>query len=133
MFRWILVAMIAICPLATYAVSGYTEVTTDQLKDLIAKTPNLIIVDARTAEHDNGQRIENALVIPYNSEEAAIKALLPKKDAPIVVYCWSKRCPMAGYMVDRLVALGYTHLYKYPEGLSIWIDEMGPINTVEKQ
>ncbi len=132
MFKWLFFTLLAICPFCVQAATGYSDVNTDQLKQLITTMPNLIIVDARTPEHDNGQRIEGAIVLPYTSEDATVKAILPKKDAPIVVYCWSATCPISQRMVDRLVALGYTKLYKYPDGLSVWIDEMGPIETVEK-
>ncbi len=131
MLKWIIFTFIAVFPLTIQAATGYSEVNTTQLKQLISTTPGLTIVDARTPEHDNGQRIEGAIFLPYTSEEKIIKTALPKKDAPIVVYCWSVRCPMSQYMVDRLVSLGYTKLYKYPDGLSVWIDEMGPITTIE--
>ncbi len=48
----------------------------------------------------------------HDSAEKTITNLLPKKDPPIVVYCWSVRCPMAGYMLDRLVKMGYNKLYR---------------------
>lgn len=132
MWKWALLLAMAFCPFTMQAAQGYTDVNTEQLKQLIATTPDLIIVDARTPEHDNGQRIEGAIVLPYTAAEATIQAILPKKDAPIAVYCWSATCPLSQKMVDRLVALGYSKLYKYPEGLSVWIDDMGPIDTVEK-
>ena len=132
MLRWIFLTLMGLCPFTIDAASGYTEVNTNQLKELIANTPDLLIVDARTPEHDNGQRIEHAIMIPHNSAEKTITNLLPKKDSPIVVYCWSVRCPMAGYMLDRLVKMGYNKLYKYPEGLSVWIEEMGPIDTIDQ-
>lgn len=132
MFKWISLVVIALCPFTAQAASSYAEVNTNQLKQLIATVPNLVIVDARTPAYDNGQRIENAIILPYNSAEQAIGVILPKKDAPIVVYCWSASCPMSQHMIDRLVTMGYSNLYKYPEGLSVWINERGPINTVKK-
>ncbi len=99
------------------------EIHTRELKNLMDSNGNLIILDARTAQVDDKTRIPHAKSLPYDSSEKDIAAMLPKKDAMIVVYCANEHCPMSKFLVDRLVKMGYTSVYRYPEGLQVWVEK----------
>lgn len=109
--------------------SNYKVIDTNQLVDLKKKIPNLMIVDSRTKQYDDGKRIPGAIYLPADASEAEISAALPKKDQPIVIYCWSEQCPASTWLVDHLIKMGYTNLYKYSEGLYIWINQGLPIEA----
>lgn len=106
----------------------YHEVTTAELKSWIDGKKKLIILDARTKEYDDGNRIPGALFFPYNASNDEIKAKLPAKDADIVIYCTSTACPASKYLADKLVSMGYTHIYKYPEGIQAWMKAGYPVD-----
>lgn len=100
--------------------SGYREIQTNELQDLLKKNPSITIVDARLPKHDDGNRIPGAKFIPYDTFEDTIQATLPNKEETIIVYCASIRCPVSKYMSERLVSLGYQNVVRYPEGLEGW-------------
>ncbi len=35
--------------------------------------------------------------------------------------------PASRHLVDRLIGMGYTNLYEYPEGLQVWLEKGLPI------
>lgn len=105
---------------AEQAPQGYKEIHTKELKDLLRTNSAVVVIDARSKEYDDGQRIGNAKALPYDSKDEEIKKVIPNKDATIVVYCVSQACPVSKYLAERLVKLGYKNVLKYPEGLEGW-------------
>jgi rhodanese-related sulfurtransferase len=110
---------------------GYKDIHTKDVMDLLKSNPSLIIVDARTAEYDDGHRIGKAKFIPYDTREEVIAVALPEKNAAIVVYCTSAECPLSKYLAQRLVEMGYTNVSRYVEGLQEWETGNNPINKVK--
>jgi rhodanese-related sulfurtransferase len=110
---------------AKNASNHYHVLDTDQVKDVLYSEKAVVLVDARTKEYDDGVRLPGAILLPHNSSVEDIKAALPALDASIIVYCSSKKCPASGKLVDRLVALGYTSIWKYADGLEAWIKSGG--------
>ena len=49
-------------------------------------------------------------------------ALLPDKDAAIVVYCANEPCPNSGIATHVLRKLGYTDVRDYAEGKADWVE-----------
>lgn len=113
--------------------SGYKMLDTQQLVDAKKNIPDLILVDSRTKQYDDGKRIKGAIYLPADAEDAEIQKALPKRNQPIAIYCWSTACPASTWLVDRLVKMGYTNLYKYPDGLVIWIEKGLPIDAVSNK
>lgn len=105
----------------------FHDITTENLKRLLEKNQNVILVDARDRNADEGTRLPNAISLPYESSTTEIKRALPSKEATIVVYCASGNCPAAQNLVDQLLKLGYTHVYKYPAGLKGWLNAGYPL------
>ncbi len=100
----------------------YKEITTQELQEMLKnKQSPLVILDARSSEYDDGQRIPGAILMPSDSTPKQLAAVIPSKDTPVVVYCSNLRCPASKYLAESLVQLGYTNVMKYPEGINGWV------------
>lgn len=106
---------------------AYHTIHTKELKNWIDSGKPIQIVDARPKKYDKGEVIIGAKFLPFDSTEAKITATLPDKDAVIVVYCASIKCPASSNLAQKLVSMGYTHIYKYPEGIAEWMDKDYPL------
>lgn len=97
------------------------------IKTWLDLNKSMVIFDARTKEYDDGKRLPGAKLVPYTSSEEEIQKLVPSKDTPIIVYCSNAHCPASKLLADRLLDMGYTKIYKYPDGLADWIKRGYPI------
>jgi len=101
----------------------YEEVTTKELKSMVDSKQAITIVDARTKDHDDKNRIPGAISLPFNASDSDIASALPSKEKTIVVYCTNKKCPASTFLAERLATLGYKHVYRYSEGVNAWIKQ----------
>ena len=60
----------------------------------------------------------------YNKE---ITKALPSKQAMIVVYCGSAKCPLSGQLAAKLSELGYENIVEYRPGIKGWKEAGGAI------
>ncbi len=100
---------------------AYKEIHADQLKGWFDQGKTFVVVDARGDAYFDGNLLPNAKRLTSEASDAEIQAMLPNKDAIIVVYCSNVQCPAGGWLADRLVKMGYTNVYKYPEGIDDWM------------
>ncbi|MBA3722651.1 MAG: rhodanese-like domain-containing protein [Parachlamydiaceae bacterium] len=112
-------------------IEGYKEIHTKDLSSLLRSNPAVVVVDARTAQYDDGKRIPGAKFIPYDTKDEIILSSLTDKGATIVVYCTSSECPLSKYLAERLVKLGYKNVWKYPDGLQDWESTNNPVEKVK--
>jgi len=123
MRAWILAPyFLMAAPIAAQAVS---VVHTNTLKAWIDQGKEMTILDAR-GNYDP-KMIPGAKWVPYDAPEDEIGAAAPIKTRTVVIYCWSESCPASAHLADRMVSLGYTHVYEYPEGLQDWIQKGYPV------
>lgn len=87
---------------------GYQKITPAVVKERLDKGEKLIIVDVRTKEEYDSGHIAKSLLIPYDEIETRASALLPNKNAAIIVYCRSGR--RSEIAAKSLVKLGYTNV-----------------------
>ncbi|MBA2368159.1 MAG: rhodanese-like domain-containing protein [Candidatus Protochlamydia sp.] len=114
----------------TDARPSYKEVNTLELKKMIESHPSLVIIDARPSKRF-ATHIPDAKSLPYDSADALINSTLPDKNAPIVVYCISKECPVSGTLAEKLVHRGYSNVFKYPDGIAGWEDSGNQVETIK--
>lgn len=93
--------------------SAYTKISPQQSKFIMDNDAyDCIIIDVRSLEEYTSGHIQNAVSLPnelIQAESPQINAILPDKEQAVLVYCRSgKRSKQAS---DKLVALGYTHIY----------------------
>lgn len=95
--------------------------------ELMADTEPFVLIDVRTAQEFNQQRIPGARLLPYTEISAdSAAALIPAKDSRILLYCRSGR--RSAIAASALRDLGYTRVYDFG-GIGDWRGETvsGPL------
>lgn len=107
---------------------GYKEIHTEELKKIIDSKKPVVILDAR--KKITVGVIPGAKHLAYDADAKVIERTLGSipKDSMIVVYCARLECPLSKYLAESLVSIGYTHVYKYPEGIEEWMKT----NSIDK-
>jgi rhodanese-related sulfurtransferase len=103
------------------------KLTLDQLRQRIDANPNIVLVEALPEQYYRHSHLPGAINIPHDAVDALAPALLPNKDAEIVVYCASGPCQNSGIAANHLLELGYTHVADYHEGKAEWVEAGLPI------
>lgn len=111
---------------------AYKNIDAKELKSWIDSGKKIELIDARPKKFESDNVIVGARFLAYDSDEKAIAKSLPNKDAIIVTYCASEKCPASKYLSEQLVKLGYTHVYKYPGGIADWIEHSYPTGKAKK-
>ncbi|KAK2849047.1 hypothetical protein Q5P01_008881 [Channa striata] len=101
-----------------------------ELKALVGKSKDLVLVDVRTKEEVDKGRIPGSVNIPLDTVDAALSlepekfkakygATKPALDAPeLVFYCQMGR--RGGMATDKAVKLGYVNARNYAGAYSEW-------------
>lgn len=102
--------LVLILGLSACSTSSVTKISASKAKTMI-DDGGVIIVDVRTqAEYDEGH-IANAILIPNETIGSTQPALLPDKDAVILIYCRSGN--RSAQAAAKLKDLGYTKIYDF--------------------
>lgn len=89
---------------------AYHKITAEEAKKMIDEG-GVTVVDVRTAEEYSEKHIPGAVLVPVESIGEAPPEALPDKDAVLLVHCRTGiRSKQAS---DKLVELGYTHIYDF--------------------
>lgn len=96
--------------------SQYTNISVAELQQMLENKDFLMVNVHIPFEGDLPQ---TDLSIPYDQIDQHLDQL-PDKDAKIVLYCRSDR--MSHIAAQRLVELGYTHIYNLVGGFNAWKD-----------
>lgn len=94
----------------------YQTLTIDTFADILANNPEdytILNVHIPYAGEIEGTNVN----VPYNDIEA-LTAVLPDKDAPIILYCRSGN--MSEQASHALLELGYTQVWDVPGGMNAW-------------
>ena len=90
-----------------------------------------IVVEALPAPYYEDAHLPGARNLPHDSDEATIAAVLPDRDATVVVYCSNLACQNSTMLSRRLAQLGYTDVRDYEAGKEDWITAGLPVESVE--
>ena len=97
--------------------SGAERITAQEAKARMEKNPQAIVLDVRTEAEYKGGHIKGAVLLPLDRLEAEALAVLPNKEAEILIYCRSgRRSADAG---EILGALGYKNIADFG-GILLW-------------
>ncbi|GAA5185500.1 hypothetical protein GCM10025771_41480 [Niveibacterium umoris] len=77
----------------------------------IALAVSPVVIDVRTPEEFATGHVEGALNLPHDQVATKITALVPSKDAPVVLYCRSGR--RADIALKTMREMGYTKVENY--------------------
>ncbi|MEA2986159.1 MAG: hypothetical protein QOD94_2413 [Alphaproteobacteria bacterium] len=134
--RCFLIAAAALLGLAVAAVAqdapldipGATTVNAKQIFDLVAKTPNIVILDNRKEDDYAAGRIEGAIrLIDTDVNAESLAKHIKSKDTPVLLYCNGVKCGRAAKAAEKAVQLGYTKIYYYALGMDEWNAERLPL------
>ncbi|MCB9593976.1 MAG: c-type cytochrome [Sandaracinaceae bacterium] len=107
-------------------------VSAAQVRDALAASSRIVLLDARPTSDWLIERIPGALPVPYYAIDPIV-ARLPRDGTWIVAYCG---CPHAasGEVVDHLREAGFEHAVVLDEGVYHWIEagyptESGPLDA----
>ena len=107
------------------------ELNTSALKVLLRAEVPLLVLDARSAEFDDGRRIPGAKQLSPKAAEEEAAALIKSKDQLIVTYCNNPKCPASRNLFKRLKEFGYKNVIEYPYGIQGWVKAGNKYEMVE--
>lgn len=96
---------------------SYQQITQEDAKEMM-NTQSVIILDVREQDEYDSGHIPGAVLLPVGEIAAdTAAALIPEKDAAVLVYCRSgNRSKTAS---SALARLGYTNIYEFG-GINTW-------------
>lgn len=79
-----------------------------------------VLVEALPRDYYDREHLPGAINIPHDQVDELAPALLPDKDAAVIVYCANGPCANSGIAAGRLTDLGYTNVADYHLGKEDW-------------
>ena len=119
--------------LLAQAKAEINNIDTAQLKAILKKAPDTLLVDVRTNReiYAMGGTIRSGknVVIPRGWLELRIGEWALKKDTPIIVYCGTnQRSPLAA---KTLMKMGYSNVKNYADGAIKWLKANQPTDAYD--
>jgi rhodanese-related sulfurtransferase len=112
----------------------WSEITVDELNDLINSNEPPLVIDLRSSQEFNGSdgHISNAKHIPIRELKSNVEDLQMFKEKTIVTYCPGGGLSLIA--VDLLVEADFQNVKSLHGGLDLWIEKGYPTTTeVEKK
>ena len=100
-----------------YEYNAPKRISPSRAREIMQSNPDAIILDVRTQQEFDNERIPGAILLPDFAVEDLAAEVLPDKDAVILVYCRAGR--RSQNASNALVALGYTNVYDFG-GIDSW-------------
>jgi thiosulfate/3-mercaptopyruvate sulfurtransferase len=117
--------------------SGFNLITTSELKKSLDEGKKITIISTLPAEEDkNFGTLPGSLSAPLPKTEKELtpadkdnllKVAGDDKEKEIVVYCGFVACRRSTIGAKILVDAGYKNVYKYPGGITAWIEAGYPV------
>ena len=102
----------------------YKEVTAAELKAMLDKKQEVVIIDARDKKTFDKGHLEGAVnLTPSEINEASLAKVAKSKDTTIAFYCGSTECAASSKAAKEASELGYKNLVKVPGGYAEWTKE----------
>ena len=105
-------------------------ITREDLYDRITGGDPVVVVEALGAAYYADAHLPGAINLPPGQVDRFAEALLPDRDAEIVVYC-SGTCSSAEVVASRLEALGYSAVSVYAGGKEDWVEAGLPLERTD--
>ncbi len=104
-------------------------ITREQIKHKIDSDEPITIIEALPEKYFVAEHLPGALNIPHDQIRERAPAMLPDKDALIVVYCASTECQNSRIAASTLQQLGYKNVREYVEGKQHWLEACFPVES----
>lgn len=103
-----------------------TRITRQDLRTRMRTGQPTVVVEALGAAYYADAHLPGAINIPPGQVDRLAPALLPTRDATVVVYC-SGSCSSADSVARRLEELGYSDVAVYAGGKEDWVEHGLPV------
>ncbi len=125
--RVLLIALAAAIAIAGCSASDATleTVSPEAAAEVIANTPDVVVLDIRTPEEYAEGFIEGAANVDFYRSDFAAQLDMLDKDAPYVVYCRSDN--RSGQAMEVFADLGFTNVTEIDGGIVNWYESGLPI------
>lgn len=107
--------------------SEYRRIHRDDIRAHLAAGTPMQIVETLPEKYYKKAHLPGAVNLPHDQVRERAAALLPDKEAFIVVYCASTPCENSRIAAETLASLGYANVAEYVEGKQDWIDAGLPV------
>jgi rhodanese-related sulfurtransferase len=97
-------------------------ITREEIKALLDEDGPVTIVEALPEKYFKHSHLPGAINIPHDQVGALAPAMLPNKEALIVVYCANTACQNSTIAARELTAMGYSNVREYVEGKQDWVE-----------
>lgn len=116
-------------PVAPESIPGASRVTAEELVELIASTPDVVIIDARRHEEFAKGHIEGAIVmLDTDMTQEKLASKVKSKETPVVFYCNGERCARSTNATRKAVSWGYRRVHWFRGGWQEWHNKGLPIS-----
>lgn len=88
-----------------------------------------VLAEALPEKYYAARHLPGARHFPHDRVDALAPAVLPNKNAQIIVYCANRQCQNSHIAAHRLAALGYTDVSVYAGGKQDWEGAGLPFET----
>ena len=116
--------------LAPESIGGTKRVTAEELVELVTKTPNMVVIDARKAsDRESAGWIEGSIGLPnYDTNAQSLAKNIPTKQTPVLFYCNGVKCGRSVESARKAVSLGYKNIYWFRGGWEEWTEKGMPVS-----
>lgn len=115
-------------PTAPEEIEGATNLTAEQVVELILNTPELVIIDARKDEEYAKGHIEAAVsLLDTTMDQQSLAALATTKATPLLFYCNGERCMRSTNAARKALSWGYHKVYWFRGGWVEWRAKQLPV------
>ncbi|TFH88571.1 rhodanese-like domain-containing protein [Billgrantia azerbaijanica] len=104
-------------------------ISRDDLARRLESRERPILVEALPEKYFRQWHLPNAVNINHDQVKERAPALLPNKQAEIVVYCASATCQNSEMVANQLSAQGYANVAVYKGGKAEWEAAQLPVAT----
>ena len=116
-------------PTAPEHIEGATNLSAEQVIDLILNQPELVIIDARKQEEFAKGHIENAVsLLDTEMSEEALAQHVADKATAVLFYCNGKRCMRSTNAANKALSWGYSKVYWFRGGWGEWREKQLPVS-----
>lgn len=115
-------------PVAPEKIDRATNLTAEQVVELIIATPELVIIDSRKDKEFAKGHIEGAVsLLNTTMTKETLAFHVDSKEQPVLFYCNGERCKRSSDAATRAINWGYTNVYWFRGGWVEWMQKKLPV------